>query len=419
MALKDVAIYQVLRIKDFRNLWLSQVISQIFLNLLQFSLMIRIYELTHSNYAVSVLVFLFVLPNILLGALAGVLVDKWGRKPVMFLCHFLRALAVLLFFVSAETIGWIYLLVFVISIITQFFFPAEASTIHEFVQDRKLLLSANGLFTLTFFSSIIIGNVLAGPILALFGDKVTYFTVSGAFLLASFFTARIPGRLTLHFENVIATIKESSLINDFLIGIDHIYKTPVVQKGILALGASQISISVLATIAPGFADKVLHLPITDVSIYVMAPAAAGMALGALVIGQFFRKANRDSLINAGFIIASLGLIVYAFVDKVTMLLNLPLIVVSFFMLAGLGMANALLDVPVNTMIQENTPERIRSRVYGVVYTVIGTAAFLPIFLSGIFADVIGVRLVVLISGIALFGAGVYTQRRYQNVAGTS
>ncbi len=164
-AIRDIAFIQVLRIKDFRNLWLSQLISQVFINLLFFSLMIRTYELTRSNSAVSVLVFLVALPNILLGALAGVLVDRWGRKPVMFFCHFIRVFVVLAFFISGETIGWIYSLVFLISIITQFFFPAEAATIHQVVKDKRLLLAANGFFTLTFFASVIIGNVLAGPIL--------------------------------------------------------------------------------------------------------------------------------------------------------------------------------------------------------------------------------------------------------------
>jgi MFS family permease len=135
--------------------------------------MIRIYEITHSNSAVSVMVILTTLPNIFLGALAGVLVDRWGRKPVMFFSHFLRVFGVLAFLISAETLGWLYALVFLISIITQFFFPAEAGTIYQLVKDKKLLLTANSLFSLTFFASVILGNVLAGPFLLLFGPAWT------------------------------------------------------------------------------------------------------------------------------------------------------------------------------------------------------------------------------------------------------
>lgn len=412
----NLAFVQVLKIKDFRNLWLSQLISQVFINLLFFSLMIRIYELTRSNSAVSVLVFLVALPNILLGALAGVLVDRWGRKPVMFFCHFIRVFVVLAFFISGETIGWIYSLVFLISIITQFFFPAEAATIHQVVKDKRLLLAANGFFTLTFFASVIIGNVLAGPILGAFGPKVTFLTVSGAFLLASFFTSQLPGKLSIHVEQVAGQVQKLNLFGDFLTGVDHIYKTPAVQKGIFALGASQIMIGILGAIAPGFADRILHLKVTDVSVFVMAPAALGMVLGAVLISQYFLKIKRESLIMAGFAGTSIGLIVYSLVDKFSIVLGLPLLGLSALMLIGLGITNAMLDVPVNTMIQENTPEEVRSRVYGVVSTVIGVAAVFPIVMSGALADVIGVRMVMLFSGVILLGAGLYIQRKFKQNA---
>lgn len=404
----NIAFVQVLKIKDFRNLWISQLISQVSLNLLFFSLMIRIYELTHSNSAVSVLVFLVTLPNILLGALAGVLVDRWGRKPVMFFCHFIRFFAVLAFFISSETLGWIYALTFLISSITQFFFPAEAATIPQVVKDRKLLLTANGFFTLTFFGSVIIGNVLAGPMLGIFGAHITFMVVSFAFLVASLFTSRLPGDLVL--DNV----KPQNLFSDFLVGLDHIYKNPLIQKGILALGASQITVGILGTIAPGFADKILKLPVTDVSIFIMAPAAAGMGLGALMLGQFFRKIEREKLIGIGFLTASSGLIIYSLVDKFTLFLGIPTVGVSVLILLGLGMSNAALDVPVNTMIQENTTEEVRSRVYGVVSMVIGMAAIFPIVMSGALADVIGVRFVMMFSGMALLGVGLYIKNKWKN-----
>lgn len=412
--LKEIAFIQVLKIKDFRNLWLSQLISQVFLNLLFFSLMISMYELTRSNSAVSVLVFLVTLPNILLGALAGVLVDKWGRKPVMFLSHFVRFFAVLAFLVSSETLGWVYSLAFLISVVSQFFFPAEAATIPDVVKDKKLLLAANGLFSITFFGSVIIGNVLAGPMLRIVGPQITFIVVALAFLLAAFFTSRLPGDISIQ-----KVTTNTNLFSDFLVGLDHIYKNPLIQKGILALGASQITIGILGTIAPGFADKILKINVTDVSLFVMAPAAAGMGLGAFMVGQYFRKIKRETLIKVSFACASIGLIAYSFVDKITLSIGLPLLLVNVLILVGLGMSNAMLDIPVNTMIQENTSEEVRSRVYGVVSSVIGLAGIFPIVISGALADVVGVRAVMLFSGVALLAVGVYTQSKFrQNVSST-
>ncbi len=412
--LKDNAFIKVLKIGPFRNLWLSQLLSQVFLNLLFFSLMIRIYDLTHSNSAVSLMVLIITIPNILLAALAGVLVDRGERKVVMFLSHFLRVFIVLAFLLSTETLGWLYILMLLISTITQFFFPAEAATIHELVTNKKLLLTANSLFTVTFFISVIVGNVLAGPFLTLFGTQITFLLVAGAFLLAAFFTAQLPGitirdwlrkliktGLTKKWEETLGTWKGASLFSDLLTGLDHIYKTAAVKRAILVIGASQITIGSLGTIAPGFADTVLHIATVNISIYIMAPAALGMILGAVCLGQFLRRTSRDSLIRNGLMVLAVGVLSYSVVDIIARFTHLPLFVVSVIILVLLGAANSFLDVPSNTTIQENTPEEVRSRVYGVVNTIVGLGAIVPIVLSGVFADIIGVRAVMIIIGVAL------------------
>lgn len=391
---------KVLQIAPFRNLWLSQLISQVSLNLLFFSLMIRLYETTHVNAAVSLLVLFVMIPNIALGAFAGVLVDRLGRKKVMFWSHFLRFLAVLLFVVSSESLGWVYFLVLLINIITQFFFPAEAAMIYEVVKDKKLLLTANSLFSLTFFSSVILGNIFAGPALQVLGLTNTFFLVAVSFLAASAFVFRLPKN-----GHKDSPVKFNQLLSDFLAGLDYLYKSSNVRQAIVFLGVSQISIGILGTIAPGFGDKVLHLGAAGISLLIMAPAAAGMVLGGLLLGQYFRQTSKEILIRSGFWVAGVSLIVYSQLWP------------HFLLLILVGAANAFLDIPVNTLIQENTPEAVRSRVYGVVSTVIGLAGIIPIILSGALADIIGVRWVMTLCGLILFVIGYRYAFTNQHPAG--
>lgn len=427
--IKENEFVRVLSVKPFRNLWLSQLVSQTFLNLLFFSLMIRVYELTHANSAVGFMVLLVTLPNILLAALAGVLVDRGDRKIVMFLSHFLRVFAVLAFLVSAETLGWLYFLVFLISTISQFFFPAEAATIHELIKDKKLLLTANSLFSVTFFATVIVGNVLAGPFLSVLGMEKTFVLVALAFLAASAFTASLPGErikillrkmMTTEFWKMEFSVKKNltagELFSEFLTGVDHIYKTPIVIRAIFLLGLSQTTIGSLGAIAPGFADSVLHIPVTDVSIVVMAPAAAGMILGAVLLGQFFQKISRQKLVESGLFIVGGGLLLFSLVDLISILTNVSIIFWSGVLLLILGASNAMVDVPSNTLIQENTPEEIRSRVYGVLNTFVGIGAIIPIVLSGILADILGVRTVVSIIGVIVLGFAIYNHRKKIYVA---
>ncbi|MBI3887884.1 MFS transporter, partial [Candidatus Microgenomates bacterium] len=107
------------------------------------------------------------------------------------------------------------------------------------------------------------------------------------------------------------------------------------------------------------------------------------------------------LIKTGFFSASLVLILYSVIDNIFGFIHISPIIPSLFVLAGLGAANSFLDVPVNTMIQENTPEEVRSRVYGVISSVIGIASVVPIILSGSLADAVGVRYVMFLTGFTL------------------
>ena len=184
--MENIRVLEILRDKNFRNLWTSQLLSQTFLNVLIFSQLLHVYDLTKSNIAVSILVLTIGVPNLILGALAGVFVDRWDKKIVMFFSQFIRVFAVLLFIVSPGSVLWIYALMLVISGVTQFWAPAEVSTIPTIIKGN-LLLTANSVFTLTFFSTVILGNILAGPFLALLGTHGTYLVVALAFLAASGF----------------------------------------------------------------------------------------------------------------------------------------------------------------------------------------------------------------------------------------
>ncbi|KKU91861.1 MAG: Major facilitator superfamily [Microgenomates group bacterium GW2011_GWA1_48_10] len=429
---KQNAFIEVLRISSFRNLWLSQLLSQVFLNLLVFSLLIRIYGLTGSNTAVSVMVLTVSVPNFVLGAVAGVFVDRWDRKLVMFLAHFLRVFAVLAFLLSSESLLWLYGLSILISLVTQFFQPAEAAMIGVLIKDKTKLLTAMSLFSLTLFSSVILGNVLAGPSVRLLGHDGTFLLVALAFGLAAVFTAQVPGesirdrlwavRITLKLRRWLrrdqeertgaepAAKEEGSVFEGFLEGLDYLHRHDGVRNAIYLMVVAQVIIGVLGTIAPGFGHQILGLEAADVSLVIMAPAAFGMILGAMVLGQYFTRSHRPGLVKFGLVSAACLLLVFSFIDKSAQISHLPVVPLAVALLLILGFCNAFLDIPVNTTIQEKTPEEVRSRVYGVLSTLTGGASILPILLAGALADLFGVRVVMAILGLFLLGVAVYYRR---------
>ena len=141
----------------------------------------------------------------------------------------------------------------------------------------------------------------------------------------------------------------------------------------------------------------------------MAPAAIGMVLGAVFVGQFFPKSSRERLIRAGFFTGAMFLFLFSQVDLISHYLNVPVVGASFVVIFLLGGANAFLEVPVNTLIQENTPINIRSRIFGLLSSIIGVTSILPIILAGLVADTFGVRVVILIASLTLLALSVYNE----------
>lgn len=411
------AFLDVLKIRSFRFLWFGQIVSQVSINMMAFVLALRVYETTFSNAAVSLMYLAVAIPAVLFGTIAGVYVDRFDKKVVLTLCNVLRAIAVLGFFLSSETYAWIFVLAVMISFITQFFVPAEAPTIPRLVP-KTLLLTANSLFTFTFYTSVIAGYILAGPALRFFGPRNIFIVISFLFFLSAIFVRVVPGEssrtLVLLFLRRIfshgflkrATVssrykrKFSIFTKELLDGYRFILFQKKVRSMVLILVGSQAIISILMTLAPGFADKILGVDIAEVSLLMLAPAAVGMILGVLWIGNFGRRFQGERMIDAG--IMGTGLLLLG----VALLTHLHSNALLVFLLFSLGLSNAFVDVPANTLLQMNTEESIRGRVYGVLSSLIGGVAFLPVVVAGWLADIFGVTRIMAFISFCILAYGM-------------
>ena len=73
----------ILRRRDFRYLWLAQLLSQLADKFLMFTLLVFMYTLTHRASLQSVLMIAYTLPSVLLSAAAGVYADRHDKRALM------------------------------------------------------------------------------------------------------------------------------------------------------------------------------------------------------------------------------------------------------------------------------------------------------------------------------------------------
>src|SRR5215470_5438421 len=115
-----------LRQRNFGLLWFGGLISLAGDWMLNVALPIYVYTLTGSALATGGMLIARIIPNLLLGSVAGVFVDRWDRRHTMIVANLLMALALLplLLVRSADWLWLVYLVAFVQATIAQFFRPA-------------------------------------------------------------------------------------------------------------------------------------------------------------------------------------------------------------------------------------------------------------------------------------------------------
>jgi len=81
----------IIKNRGFVNLWVNQILVQLSYNCLNFGLLVWVYQLTQSSFAVSLMLFTVYLPSVIFGLFAGVFVDIIDRKKIIMIINLLLA----------------------------------------------------------------------------------------------------------------------------------------------------------------------------------------------------------------------------------------------------------------------------------------------------------------------------------------
>ncbi|NEP15556.1 MAG: MFS transporter [Leptolyngbya sp. SIO4C1] len=412
--------WPVLQNRNFLTLWSGQIFSQL-ADKVYLVLMIAIiasqYESPGQTISgwVSAIMVAFTIPAVLFGSLAGVYVDRWRKKPVLVLTNLLRGGIVLLLPVllwSTQSWGnlfnlpvgfWLLLVAtFGVSTLTQFFAPAEQAVIPLIVKKRNLL-SANSLYTTTMMASVIVGFAVGEPLLAI-ADSLLASLDGGSgigkdvLVGASYGVAGLLLLLLQTQEDVVE--KESAHVwADIKDGLAYLGQHPRVRGALIQLVLLFSVFAALAVLAVRLAEVIPSIKSSQFG-FLLAAGGVGMALGAALIGQFGQQFRRYRLSLYG----SLGMAL--------MLAGLSLVNTQLWLclalITGLGLFAAVVGIPMQTTIQERTPEAMRGKVFGLQNNVVNIALSLPLALAGVAETFLGLRVVFLLLSVIVAVGGVLT-----------
>lgn len=379
--------------KQFFYLWFAQALSQFATNILLFFVAFFIYKKTTSNTAVSFSLLVYLIPSFVSSVLAGVIVDRMGKKWILFLTTLLRAFLVFLMIFTYEYFAFLYLLVFLLALTTQFFTPAESAIMPKIVSEDKLV-KTNAYFATTINLSLILGFLLAPVFFKLFAFK-TVFIIFVSYLAAAFLLSFLKLKEPLFYTNFQQPV--FSLAKKFKYHLQSVFKNFVKDKKINQNATNiiflQVVIFVLISLSPGFADKILKVPVEDLSFLIIFPTALGFFIASLIVHKF-KDVSVDKMRRWSFFIIFLIFLIIFFISyqKARFIFN----AFNFLLFCGFGFFSGLIMIIAYANLQKETTEIKRAGYFGLLNAFINLASVIPVFLTGVLSDVFGVDKIILI-----------------------
>ena len=221
------------RNRDFRQLWLGQVISQLgdwFDTIALYTLILR---LTGSGRDIGLLLVARFLPSVVLSPLSGAVSDRFDRRRVMIASDLGRAVVVLgfLFIRRADQMWMLYGLTVLQLALSTFFEPAKTASIPSVVSARELI-PANAISSVTWSAMLTLGAAIGGLFTGQFGTDAAFLLDSLTYLVSAALIARIRlPRQKAEREKTKLTVGRALGISDTLEGFRYVGR----RRRVLAL----------------------------------------------------------------------------------------------------------------------------------------------------------------------------------------
>jgi MFS family permease len=395
-----------LRHRDFSLLWFGGLISLAGDWMLRIALPVHVYNLTGSTLATGIMFMAGMAPTLLFGSVAGVFVDRWDRKRVMVLTNLVLAAGLLpLLFAQTEQWLWlVYLVAFIQSTVSQFFSPAENALLPTLVGEEHLM-AANSLNSLNNNLARLVGPSLGGLVAARMGLAGVVMLDAATFLLAAVMIGliRTPGRPPLTTPADPESDAPHLLVSvwqQWLSGLRLVRQTPVLKLLFVIIALVAVGEGIISVLFVPFVTDVLHGEALQLG-WLMSSQAIGGLLGGVVVARIGNRIPPAVLLGP-------SALLFGLIDL--LIFNYPAFFPGFalaiFLFILVGLPSAGLGASFSTLMQTNTADEFRGRVFGALNTTFALLTLIGMGLASTLGDLVGIVPVINIQGYGYVLAGL-------------
>lgn len=344
--------------RDFRQVWLGQVVSQMGDWFDTIALYTIILNLTGSGRAVGLLLVARFVPSFVFGSLSGVVADRFSRRTIMIVSDLLRAVVVLgfLFVRRADQLWIIYFLTVLQLGLSTFFEPAKTAVIPSIVSDRELV-AANAISSVTWSAMLTLGAAIGGVVTGKFGTDVAFILDALTYLLSAALIAsvRLPKRPPREKQKL--SLSRALGIGETIEGARYVKRRPRVLALLLVKPAWGLGGGILTLLAV-FGEKIFPIgkdAATGIGV-LFAARGIGTAVGPIVARRIAGEGNRRMLTTIGiaFLVASLFYMTFGVATS---------FVVALVVLGLAHCGGSILWVFSTVLLQREVEDNFRGRVF--------------------------------------------------------
>jgi len=380
--------WSLLRRRDFGLLWAGGLISETGDWFLLVGLPVWVLQVTGSSLVTATVFLVGLLPGLVVGPLAGVLVDRWDRRRTLVAVSLAQAAFLLpLLAVDGRHRLWVvYLVMAAEAALAQLNDPARNALVPTLVA-RDDLVGANALIGLNANLARLAGSPLGGLLVELaglpglvIGDAVSFLV--GAALLG--LVRRPPRAEPAQPREVSTAPAPPGVVGEWVDGLRVTLGDRGLRWGLVVNGLAAVAQGIFTVLFVLFVTRELGGDGADVGLLRGVQAIGGL-LGGLVVVGLARRLEPGRLLGV-------SLLVFAAVDLA--IWNGPALTTGEWLYLGLFVAAGIPGIGFLTgltaLVQERTDEAYLGRVFATYYGSFNGLMAVGMLLAGLLGDPVGV-----------------------------
>ena len=406
--------WALLRRRDFGLLWAGGLISETGDWLLLVGLPVWVLQVTGSSLVTATVFLVGLLPGLVVGPLAGVLVDRWDRRRTLVAVSLAQAAFLLpLLAVDGRDRLWVvYLVMAAEATLAQLNDPARNALVPTLVPGHDLV-GANALIGLNANLARLAGSPLGGVLVELsglpglvIGDAVSFLLGAGLIGLVRPTTldqarSSPPARCEGPRRGRVAdgdaggspvstalaqatAVEPRGVVGEWVDGLRVILGDRGLRWGLVVNGLAAVAQGIFTVLFVLFVTRVLGGDGADVGLLRGVQAVGGLLGGVVVVG-LARRLEPGRLLG-------ISLLVFAVVDLA--IWNGPALTTGEWLYLGLFVAAGIPGIGVLTgltaLVQERTGDAYLGRVFATYYGTSNGLMALGMLLAGLLGDAVGV-----------------------------